>query len=116
MRKGFYFMPLIILALILIVIFGGLAGMILTIPIFRVLFQFYIVITIFSFIRSVLGQGTITYVLTALLAYIFAFRLLPLTTGVWGIYIIGAYMLSGLIVFGLQPIWMNPKYMKPKGS
>ncbi len=110
--RGFFILPFIILALIFIVIIGGMAAAILTVPIFRILFQFYILVIIYSFVRMVIGTRITTYIITGILFYIFGIRLLPVTAGVWSTYIIMAYMLSGMIIFGLQGFWASPRFKK----
>ena len=103
--KGFTIIPLLIIAAIFLFIIGGGVALIIKIPIINIMFRFYMIIVIFSFVRRILGDGMASYAVTGVLAYIFVWRLWVLAAGVYITYIIMSFMLGGIIIFGLEGLW-----------
>jgi len=71
-------------------------------PVFDLLIKFYFALIIFLFVRTILGSGLVTYVLSFVLIYIFVVRLFPLFSAGYMLYLVASLMLSGIIIFGLQ--------------
>ena len=103
--QGFTVVPMLIILGIFLVVIGGGVLIIKFVPILNIMFRFYMVITIFSFTRRILGPGTPSYIVTGILAYIFVWRLFEVATGVYLTYLIMSFALSGIIIFGLQGLW-----------
>jgi len=110
--KGFLILPVIMIGLIFLFLIGGGVVLITQIPILKLLFQFYMIVVIFGFVRAIMGTGALAYVITGILAYIFVIRLFTMVTGVWLTFLIMSFGLSGMIVFGLQGIWGHQKFKK----
>ena len=103
--KGFTIIPLLIIGAIFLFIIGGGVILIVKVPIINIMFRFYMIIVIYSFVRRILGSGIICYAVTGILAYIFVWRLWMLSAGVYVTYIIMSFMLGGIIIFGLEGLW-----------
>ncbi|RLG21833.1 hypothetical protein DRN74_00180 [Candidatus Micrarchaeota archaeon] len=105
MNKGFTVVPMIIIALIFLVIIGLGVALIVKIPILNIMFRFYMLIIIYTFVRRIVGTGILAYVITAILAYIFVWKLWVMAAGVYLSYIIFSFGISGIIIFGLEGMW-----------
>jgi hypothetical protein len=98
--KGF--LPPMILLLIIF-------GVILLIPLvlaelsdtFKWLLVAYFCITVFLFVKRILGPGILTYIVAGILIYIFVIRLFYLFTVLYTLYLVVSLGLSGILVFGL---------------
>lgn len=98
--KGF--IPPMVLLLIIF-------GVILLIPLvlvqlsstFKWLLIAYFCITVFLFVKRILGPGILTYIVSGILIYIFVIRLFELFTVMYTLYLIVSLGLSGILVFGL---------------
>lgn len=71
-------------------------------PIFQLLIMGYFSLVVFMFVRNILGNSILTYVVSALLIYILVIKLMYLFATFYMLYLIGSMFLSGLIIFGLQ--------------
>ena len=70
---------------------------------FKWLLIAYFCIIIYMFVKRILGSGIVTYIVSAILIYIFVFHLFPLFVVGYMLYlIVGVFGLSGIIIFGLQ--------------
>lgn len=91
--------------ILLLIVFG----VILLIPLvlaeisdtFKWLLIAYFCITVFLFVKRILGPGILTYIVAGILIYIFVIRLFTLFTVMYTLYLIVSLGLSGILVFGL---------------
>ena len=103
MRRGAFFNAYM---LKLILVFG----IILLLPIFfsvsfpliKLLLMGYFSLLIFVFVRGVLGDSILTYIISGLLIYIAVIKFWYLLAPFYMLYLIGSMFLSGIIIFGLQ--------------
>ena len=106
--KGF--LPPMILLLIVF-------GVILLIPLvlaqfsdtFKWLLVAYFCITVFLFVKRILGGGIISYIVSGILIYIFVIRLFYLFVPLYMLYLVVSLGLSGIIVFGMPGRGMGRK-------
>lgn len=88
---------LVFLAIMLVPLFLGWA-----IPELGLIIKVFLAFVIFNFVKNIMGNGLITYVVAGILIYIFIIKLYWLFAPGYMLYLIAAFMLSGLIIFGLQ--------------
>ena len=81
--------------MLLPIILGGISDT------FKWLIIAYFCITIYLFVKRILNGGLVTYVVSAVLIYIFVFRLYYLFTMLYMLYLIVGFGLSGILIFGL---------------
>jgi hypothetical protein len=70
-------------------------------PMFKWLMMAFFCLMIYTFVKGILGGGLITYVVSAILIYIFVYQLLYIFAAAYMLYLIVGLGLSGIIVFGL---------------
>ncbi len=71
-------------------------------PIIKLIIMAYFALLIFIFVRNILGNSILTYVISGLLIYILVVKFWYLFAPAYMLYLIGSMFLSGLIIFGLQ--------------
>ncbi len=77
---------LVLLIVIIAVVIVGPAVLISVSPELMILFQIAASIMIVSWVRQIVGPGTLSLVISAVLVYIFVFILPQLTIGLWALY------------------------------
>jgi|GEM_PF-4408585 len=82
-------------------------------PQIDILIKLYLVLSIFLFVKGILGNGIPTYIVAGVLIYIFIFRLYPLFAASYVLYLIASLGLSSIIFFGFQGVAIN-KMFRPK--
>ena len=98
--KGIAYIPLVIL--IFAVIIGGILLLGVAVPEIGLLFQVFLAFVIFSFVSRMLGQGLLTYIISAILIYILVIRFYYLFAAGYIFYLIVATSIGSIILFGLQ--------------
>jgi hypothetical protein len=68
------------------------------------LIQLYLALTIYLFVKNILGDGIPTWVISLILIYILVIRLYPLFAAGYVLYLVASLGLSGIIFFGLQGV------------
>ena len=76
---------------------------------FKWLLIAYFCITVFLFVKRILGGGIITYIVSGILIYIFVIRLFYLFVPLYMLYLVVSLGLSGIIVFGMPGRGMGRK-------
>lgn len=91
-----------LILVLLVIIVGGTLLLGYT-PIISLLFQLYMIVVIYGFVRGMLGGGAASLIITAILSYIFVIRFWYLTASLWIVYLLISFGLTSVIFFGLQP-------------
>ena len=102
MKKAFLnpgFLIIIAVFLVIMIIPLLLAGFSNTI---RLIMMAYFALLIFMFVRNILGNSLLTYIISGILIYILVVKFWFLFAPAYMLYLIGSMFLSGLIIFGLQ--------------
>ena len=71
-------------------------------PIFKYTMLAFFCISIYTFVRNILGPGLLTYIISGVLIYILVIRLWQYFAMGWMLYALGIFGLTGIIIFGLQ--------------
>ena len=71
-------------------------------PIFKYVMLGFFCISIYTFVRNILGPGFLAYIISGVLIYILVIRLWQYFAMGWMLYALGIFGLTGIIIFGLQ--------------
>lgn len=107
--SGITIVPLLIIAGIFLFFILGGTLIITQIPILNIMFRFYMLLVIYSFVTRTIGRNAAGYAITLILGYIFVWRLFELMTGIYLTYLIMSFGFSGILIFGFQGLWGRGK-------
>jgi len=71
-------------------------------PIFKYTMLGFFCISIYTFVRNIIGPGLLCWVISGVLIYILVIRLWQYFVAGWMLYALGIFGLTGIIIFGLQ--------------
>jgi uncharacterized membrane protein len=97
--RGFAPMILLLLIFLVIMIVPLILGELF--PVFKWILMLYFCVTIFMFVKGVLGGGILTFIVSGILIYIFVIQMYTFFVAGYMLYLVASLGLSGIIIFGL---------------
>ena len=114
--RGFLpFALLLLVGIILVIMILPLAATQLS-PELNILIQLYFALSIFMFVRGMVGGGLLSYILSGILIYIFVIRLFPIFAAGYMLYLVASLGLTSILFFALQPSGGGGMAAKARGG